>query len=81
MDTVSFHQVLVLFTTVLAAPVGVMQKPSGRFPFPDGHEQDIDAQFPCHAITHGPTDDLSGMEVQYRRQMEPFLTGRDVGDV
>ena len=47
----------------------------------EGHHESRERQFGSHMITHGPADDLAAVEVHDGRQVQPTLTGRNVGDV
>lgn len=46
-----------------------------------GHVQRSDRQIPFHAVTDGPTDDAAGIQIEDNGQIQPALTGPDIGYV
>src|SRR4051794_4363928 len=46
-----------------------------------GHHHCGQRQLGAHMVAHGPADDLAGRQVEDGRQVQPSLTGRDVGNV
>ena len=68
-------------TGVLAAPIGVVQQPSGRsFPKP-GHGQGIDHDIRRHARFQRPTHNLTVEQVEHDGQVQPAFFRPKVGDV
>jgi hypothetical protein len=61
----------IIVRTVLAAAIRVMHAAFGRLPECDGHLQCPDRQVASHAITDGPADDTTRVQVQDHSQMQP----------
>src|SRR5262245_4776801 len=66
---------------VLHAAVRVMDQTDCRCTLADGHAQRVDDDLRMQRRGHRPADDPSREEVHRRREVEPALVGRDVGDV
>lgn len=71
----------IIVRTVLAAAIRVMHAAFGRLPECDGHLQCPDRQIASHAITHGPADDTTRVQVQDHSQMQPAFVGPHIADV
>ena len=66
---------------VLRALVGMMDQPRRRMPARERHLQRVDDQLCADVRRHRPADDLPGVGVLDRGQIEPVLTGPQIGDV
>jgi len=66
---------------ILHPPVGVDDQPRRGPPVADGHLQRVLAQGAFQALRHRPANDLHGGQVLDRREIEPALVRRDVGDI
>jgi hypothetical protein len=66
---------------ILAAAIGVMDQARRGALSLDGHGQGSDGEFGAQMITHRPTNNLPGEEIQYDGQIEPSFGGWHVGDV
>jgi hypothetical protein len=66
---------------VLAAAVGMADEAFGRLLPLRGHHQGGQRQLGTHMVAHRPADDFAGRQVEYGSEIQPSLTGRDVGDV
>ena len=72
---------LIVGARILAAPVGVMKQPRQRLASLNGHLQRINDELAVQAVTHRPTDDPAGIEVEYNRQIKPPLIRFDIRKV
>jgi hypothetical protein len=66
---------------ILAAAIGVMDQARRGALSLDGHGQGSDGEFGAQMITHRPTNNLPGEEIQYDGLIEPPFGGWHVGDV
>ena len=59
----------------------MMHKPSrGALPF-KSHGQGVQSNFSVEGVAHGPANDLPGIGVQDRGEVEPPLSGRNIGEI
>jgi hypothetical protein len=47
----------------------------------DGHAEGFEDELGAHFFGHRVAEQAAGAEIEHRRQAQPALTGRDVGDV
>src|SRR5215469_3691571 len=80
-DAVPVQQPLIVVAGVLAAAIGVRYQSLARQATRHRHLQSIDHQPAGDPLAHRPADDLPRIQVFHRRQVQPTLPGRDVGDV
>jgi hypothetical protein len=59
----------------------MMDQPRRRTPASERHPQRVDDQLCAHVRRHRPADDLPGVRVLDRGQIEPALAGPQIGDV
>ena len=71
----------VLCRGVLNAAIGMMDQTRARPLFLDCHPQRSQGQFDAQMICHCPAHNAAAVQVEDRRQIQPSLTGLDIGDV
>lgn len=81
LDMVLSEQFLVVAAGVLAAPVRMVQQTCGRTTASQCHPQSVLDQRGLWAVAHRPTDDLTGKDIQYGRQVQPSLLRTNIGEV
>ena len=67
---------------VLRAAVGVGDDAGdGAAAGGDGHAEGVEDELGAHVVGHRVAEQPAGAEIEHRRQVQPALTGGDVGDV
>ena len=78
---IALQCVLEVMSAILAAPVRMNYQPGRRLSPEICHAQCIDYQTGLHVFFHTPAHNLTAVQVQQNRQVQPTLVGGDVGDV
>jgi hypothetical protein len=65
----------------LRALIGVVHEPYAWSTASDRHLERVDHELGTKMRSHRPADDRSGVQIHHRREMQPSLTGGDIGDV
>ena len=72
---------LVFIRAILRPAIHVMNAAFGRSTKGHSHVQRPDRQVSLHPVTDGPSDDAAGIQIKDHRQIQPALSGPDIGYV
>src|SRR5262245_42200975 len=82
-DSLAVQCAAIVCTSVLAAPIRMMQQTAWRTSPSQRHGQRLERELPCDLRAHGPAHDRARAEIEDDGQVQPPFVGpeiRDVGD-